>query len=167
MPVKETLDRKTKDLLKRLRDHWTGQGTKHRTGESLEQIELFELRYQIRLPPDLRGYFASIDGMEYGDTDADMFSFLRLKKIQRVPEELALFGGCPDYRHIVLTLPDSRSWFVIVDFMILSSVIAIQLNAAVDNTPVISISSGKDFRTVAPSFSAFLEVYMANWNELI
>jgi hypothetical protein len=155
-------DPKTIALIDRLSGYWMQQRIKIRPGVSLQQIESFESRYLVRLPPDLRRYFATVDGMDEGETDPDMFSFLPLKAVKSIPEELAHFCGIPDYREIMRSLPDPQRWFVIVDYLIASSVYAIRLSAIPEDTPVLWIGSGKDQRVVAPSFSAFVEAYLAN-----
>jgi hypothetical protein len=155
-------DAETLALIDRLRGYWMQKGIKIRPGVSLQQIESFESRYLVRLPPDLRRYFDTVDGMEEGETDTDMFSFLPLKAVRAIPEELAHFGGIPDYREIIRSLADPHRWFVIVDYLITSAVYAIRLSAVPENTPVLWIGSGKHHRIVAPSFSGFLEAYLAN-----
>ena len=110
-------------------DSWSQQGVRIRSGASIDRIERFESQYQIRLPTDFRHYLATVDGMDQGRMDENMFSFLSIDAIKSIPEELANFGGIPDYRDIVRTLPDPQHWFVIVDFLISSAVYAIRLSA--------------------------------------
>lgn len=155
-------DSETTALIERLRGYWMHRGIKIRSGVALQQIESFESRYQIRLPPDLRGYFATVDGMEDGETDPDMFSFLPLKAVKSILEELAHFAGIPDYREIMRSLPDPNCWFVIVDYLISSAVYAVRLSADPGDTPVLWIGDGTHHRVVASSFSGFLEAYLAN-----
>lgn len=149
-------------LLDRLRGHWMQKGIKTRPGVSPQQIESFESRYLVRLPLDLRGYYATVDGMEEGETDPDMFSFLPLKAVKSVSEELAQFGGIPDYRQITRSLADPHRWFVIVDYLIGSAVYATRLSANGEAAPVLWIGDSEHQRVVSPSFSEFLEVYLAN-----
>ena len=157
----------TATLIERVRAHWMEKGTKTQPGVPLQQIHSFESRYLVRLPPDLRAYYATVDGMEEGEIDSDLFSFLPLKAVRAVPEELAHFGGIPDYREIVWTLPEPHRWFVIVDYLIRSAVYAIHLSATEEPSPVLWIGGGKHHRIVAPSFSGFLEAYLANPHDLL
>jgi hypothetical protein len=120
---------RTTALIERLKSHWLKNGLKVRPGESPQQIEEFESEYKVRLPVDLREYFTAVDGMDEGEIDNDCFSFLPLQAVRSVPEELAHFGGIPDYTQIMRTLADSHSWFVIIDYMICSAVFAIRLSA--------------------------------------
>lgn len=160
-------DLETAALIDRLKAYWMEQGVKARPGVSLQDVQLFESRYLVRLPSDLRNYYAAIDGMEDGATDPDMFSFLPLKAVRAVPEELAHFGGVPDYREIVRSLAEPHRWFVIVDYLITSAVYAIRLSATDEPTPVLWIGSGKHHRVVAASFSGFLGAYLTNPLELL
>jgi SMI1/KNR4 family protein SUKH-1 len=148
-------------LIERLKSHWLHDQIRLRPGVSFQQIEAFESRYHVCLPPDLREYFTSVDGMDEGAADAEWFFFLPLEAVKSVPEELAHCGGIPDYTEIVRTLPDSHSWFVIVDFVIHSAVFAIRLSADVVPTPVRWIGDGTHHHVVAPSFSDFVEAYLA------
>jgi hypothetical protein len=148
-------------LLHRLMGYWMQQGLRIRTGVSFQEIDSFESRYRVRLPADLRSYYVTIDGMEEGETDPNVFWFLPLKAVKSIPEELAHFGGIPDYRDITRSLADPHRWFVIVDYLITSAVYAIRLSATDESTPVLWIS-GSRHRIVAPSFSGFLEAYLEN-----
>lgn len=155
------------ELIDRLRNHWLAQKVRIRSGVPLDQIDSFERHYQVRLPPDLRRYFAALDGMEPGETDPEMFSFLPLHSVKPIPEEIAHFTGIPDYTAIMETLPHSHRWFVFVDYLISSAVYAIRLSAPKDGTPVLWVGSGRDHRGVASSFAGFVEVYLANPFDLL
>jgi SMI1 / KNR4 family (SUKH-1) len=154
------------DLIDKLKAQWSLRGIKTRHGVSLETIEAFESRYRVRLPDDLREYFIGVDGMEPGEMDADMFAFLPLAAVKSVPEELADFAGVPDYTETVRILPDPQHWFVIVDYLVRSAVFAIRLSDDPGSTPVVWIGDGRRHRLVAPSFSTFLEAYLADPDDL-
>jgi hypothetical protein len=77
--------------------------------------------------------------------------------VKSVPEELADFGGIPDYRKIAKTLPQPASWFVFADFLIYSAAFAIRLSAGRDDAPVLWIGDGTTHNVVANSFSSFLD----------
>ena len=157
----------TSALIKKLKASWTEKGIDLRPGVSLWEIETFESRYQVRLPHDSRAFYSTIDGIKEWETDPDHFSFFQLSKVKNVTEELAHFGGIPDYREIVLSLEESQRWYVIVDFLITSAVYAIRLSATDDPTPILWIGDGQNHRIVASSFSAVLEAYLANPHDLL
>ena len=108
---------KSMNLIDQVKDSWLSNGIKIRPGAALKQIEAFEVKYSVRLPLDLRAYFMAVDGMEPGEMDPGMFAFLPLSAVKSIPQELALFGGTPDYREIKQTLIDPHRWFVIVDYL--------------------------------------------------
>jgi hypothetical protein len=146
------------DLIDRLTNHWLANNVRIKSGVPLDQIDL---------PPDFRGYFAAIDGMEQGETDSEMFSFLPLHSIKPIPEDIAQFGGTPDYTEIMKTLPDPDRWFVFVDYLLYSAVYAIRLSAPTESTPVLWVGSGRHHRVVASSFSGFVEIYLTNPHNLL
>ncbi len=100
--------------------------------------------------------------MEVGEMDLGMFSFLPLKAVKSIPEELAHAGGIPDYREIVRTLPEPNNWFVIVDYLISSAAYAIRLSTDRGDTPVVWIGDGTHHRVVATSFRGLLDAYLEN-----
>lgn len=148
-------------LIEKLKDCWRQNGCTIRAGSSQAEITAFEQRYSVRLPSDLRTYFATVDGMAEGESDANMFSFFPLKQVKSIPEELADFGGIPDYSGIMRSLPDPQHWFMIADYLIASAVFAVCLHAAADETPIVWIGSGNEHQVIAGSFSKFVEIYLA------
>jgi hypothetical protein len=154
-------------LFDKVRAYWLEKGVKPRPGLSTEQIQVFEARNQIHLPPDLSAWYTTTDGMDDGESDPDMFCFLPLKAVKPIPEELADFGGKQGYRGIMRSLPEPHRWFVIVDYFIRSAVYAIRLSATAEPAPILCIGSGQEHRLVATSFSRFLEVYLANCYDLL
>jgi len=153
-------------LVERLKGHWLEKRIRIQAGASLDQVKSFESHYQVCLPQDLRDYFTTVNGMEKGEIDEELFSFLPLQAVKSIPEELGQFGGIPDYTQITRSLPDARRWFVIVDYLICSAVYAIRLSAELESTPVMWIGDGTHYREVAPCFSGFLESYMTNPRDL-
>ena len=147
-------------LPERLRERWAVCGVQIRPGVRPKEIRAFESRYRVALPPDLRDYFMTVDGMERGDGDEDMLEFLHLGAVKSVPEELANFRGIPDYGNIVNTLSNPEQYFVIADFMITSHVYAIRLSDdASEETPVVLVR-GDIHRRIAGSFTEFGERYL-------
>ena len=153
-------------LIERLKSRWSQCNIRHRLGVSREEIQLFEARYQVCMPLDMREFFTTVDGMGENEMDDDCFSFHRLCDVKSVPEELANFGGIPDYRKIMDTLPQPALWFVFADFLIYSAAFAIRLSAGGDGAPVVWIGDGTRHHIVANSFSSFLHIYLTAPDEL-
>lgn len=152
----------TRTLLTKLSAYWTQTNASIKPVSSDLEIEAFESLHRIRLPADLREYFATVGGMEENTFDENMFSFIPLNKVKSIPEELASFCGLPDYTGIISSIPDPSHWFVIVDFLISSAVFAIRLDRVSEHAPVIVIYDGTNYRVVASSFTNFLEAYLSN-----
>jgi hypothetical protein len=154
-------------LGERLKSYWDSTGIKVRLGTSQQAIESFELKYNICLTQDLRDYHSIVDGMEDGESDNSMLSFLSLSSIKSVMEDLIEFGGIPDYRKLKDCLPQTHRYFVFADYLIRSHVYAIRLSPNRSNaTPVIWIC-GKHWRMIASSFSDFVEKYLTDKNAIL
>jgi cell wall assembly regulator SMI1 len=165
--MKTRIDPESFALIRRLQDYWVRNGIQLRSGAATKQIDSFEDRYSVQLPVDLRHYFEAVDGMDRGDADTNMFSFLPLEHVRPVTEELAHFRGIPDYRTITKTLPEAEHYFVIIDYMIWSAAYAIDLNRTNQIGGIIRICNGTSYFEVAKSFSEFLELYLIDWQRLI
>ncbi len=44
-------------------EYWSSKNMSIRNGSTEQQIEAFEIRYHVVLPPDMRDYFLHVDGM--------------------------------------------------------------------------------------------------------
>jgi SMI1 / KNR4 family (SUKH-1) len=162
MANESTATREPNDLTKRLIKHWAGMGVKTRPGATAAQIKRFESRYQVVLPPDLYEYFAAVDGMEEGEYWDD-FTFLPLRAVKSIPEIIGQDSGGYE---IMPILPDPERWFVVVDYMLWAALYAIRLSPVVEDSPVLW-RGDYEHRIVAASFSAFLEAYMTNPDNLL
>jgi len=147
----------TAALIRRLKNHWSDGRVKIRPGVSRQQIEEFESQYNVRMPLDLREYFASVDGTEKDTCDSKIFSFLRLEAVRSLTEVLGEYVHHHENRRM---LPEPDRWFVIVDYCISAEIFAIRLSAVAEGNPFLRFCDG--YEIVAPSFSGFLETYLSN-----
>jgi hypothetical protein len=144
-------------LGERLRMRWISAGIAARPGVAPEEIRAFESRYGALLPPDLRDYFSTVDGMEWGKSDEEMLEFFHLGAVKSIPEDVATW---PRWRNIVNTLPNPERYFVIADFMLSSHVFAIRLSeAGTEPAPVLGVLNDHYWQS-AESFTHFLEQYL-------
>ncbi len=126
-----------------------------RTGVNPTEIQSFESKYRVRLPGDLREYLLTIDGME-DELDAGINRFWPLAMIKPVHEELSDIN------------PDRWAYpgcFLFVDHLILSLAWAVELRNEPSELsgPVFQVTGGDHpVRQIAPSFAAFLEMYLQN-----
>jgi hypothetical protein len=151
-------------LSERLRDRWVEMGIPVRPGVSWEEIGAFESRCGVRLPPDLRDFYMTVDGMESGRSDPDLLKFLHLAAVVSVSEGwLDQCRNVPEYANAINTFPDPERHFLIADFMFSSHVYAIRLgNDTCEKWPVFGVMvEGTFYWPVADSFTEFGEKYHA------
>ena len=126
----------------------------------MSELEFFATRYHVSLPDDFYEYFATVDGMDEGVMDEDMFWFMPLGKVKSVPEWLSEMKG--EYSELLKSLANAALCFVFIDYLISSRVYAIQLSMNADNqTPIIWID-GPRYSVIASSLSEFLERFLAD-----
>jgi hypothetical protein len=140
-----------------LRKCWLRQGVGLNPGASADDLAAFEARYHVRLPSDLRDYFAAVNGFGgsgFG-TDGEGITFLGLGEVKPLSEYWS-----PD-------VPDADDYFVLADFDISAHVYAIRLlNNSGAGNPVVVVYDGRPVE-VAGSFSEFAEGYLENNNAVL
>ena len=70
----------------RLVGYWTGLGCTLAPGVPSQQIAEFEMRYHLRLPPDLREYVTLCDGLSAesgGQWDSDVLGLIEFWPLDR------------------------------------------------------------------------------------
>ncbi len=155
------------ELIEILRARWSAEKIPYGPSATEDELAEFEGRYSIRLPDDLRLYFSQLGGMSDWWMGEDSITFFPLRMVKSVAEDLANFGGIPDYRAISQTLDDCPHWFVIADFLITSQVFAIHIAESIHPTPVIVIYGEGDYQVSASSFTAFLSRYLVNSDDVL
>ncbi|HMG18580.1 MAG TPA: SMI1/KNR4 family protein [Gemmatimonadales bacterium] len=137
-------------ILRDLTDAWTVMGFARARPADEPQINEFETKYHVRLPPDFRAYVASLNGGESGrdgPMDSSQIAFWRLDQIEPLVKESS--DGPP-----VL--------FVFADFLIDSHAYAIQLSDDPNTPTPVFIDWGERTEKVADSFSSFIHSYLSN-----
>jgi cell wall assembly regulator SMI1 len=134
-----------------LKRFWLRQGMKLNAGASEAELAAFEHKYNIRLPEDLREYFAAVngfDGSEHWMTDENVITFLSLSEVKPLSEYWS-----PD-------VADADSYFVFADYSISAHVYAIRLwNDLGNGNAVVVAYDGKPIE-VANSLAKFAEGYL-------
>jgi hypothetical protein len=135
-----------------LRKFWLRQGIKLNIGAT-EELGAFEVKYHVRLPLDLRAYFAAVngfDGSEAWMADNNVITFLQLDEVKPLGEYWS-----PE-------LADANSYFVFADYSLGAHVYAIRLakDSGTGNAVVVLYDSNPI--KVANSFSEFVEGYLEN-----
>jgi hypothetical protein len=137
-------------ILRDLADAWSVMGFVPARPADESQINEFEAKYGVRLPPDFRAYVASLNGGESGrdgPMDSASIAFWRLDQIEPLNDGK---GDGP------------LDLFVFADFLIDSHNYAIQLSDDANKPTPVFIDWGKRIEKVADSFSAFIHGYLSN-----
>jgi hypothetical protein len=157
------------DLIDRLKARWIADGLTLRPGASPGALDAFEARYRVVLPSAFRRYLAAVDGMT-GDQDRDYPSDRYCYCFWGLP---ALLSVRDYWSYQVPGQPTAGDgtdwtdrWFPFADFLINSHAYAIRLTADPDDGgPFCLWDFGQERYAVAPSFEAFLEIYVAGSNQ--
>jgi len=131
-------------LVDRLQSFWASVGVRARPGAPFEALDAFDRRHGVTLPPDLRAYFAASDGMQPDARDDLFFRFLPLAECLPVAER----GGPP-------------STFAVAEHSLGGFFYVVRLDADPEVADVVSLWDDDEVWTVAPSFAAFLELYLS------
>lgn len=141
------------DIGPRLVELWRDFGVTIRPPARPETIHAFESRYGVTLPDDLRAYFLTVDGIE-GELDSGTNRFWPLEMVKPVEEELSerhgdrtAYPGC----------------FFFADHCIWCFAWAVRLDresAAVSGPVFLVTASDTPGHQIAPSFAAFVEMYL-------
>ncbi|MFO0808902.1 MAG: SMI1/KNR4 family protein [Gemmataceae bacterium] len=143
-----------------IRKRWQAAGIAPRPGAAAADIDAFERRHGVRLPAEVREFYAHVDGMPPGAWDEDLLSFWPLAEVGPVPALLSGCRGIPDYGGIERSLPDAGSYFVFADHSIWVHVYAVRLSADPSAPcPVVWIAGGSTWAEMAMSFGEFLRRY--------
>lgn len=144
----------------RLRNRWLSQGVEINPGVSGEDLAAFEAAYKISLPPDMRDYFLSVNGMAEGVSDSALISFWPLNEVKPIPETAPGYSD-PSY------IPESESIFLFADFCIWSHAYAIRLcNSQAASNPIFVIGCERPIM-LFNSFSQLVNEYLIDPDRLL
>src|SRR5262249_3912041 len=113
---------------------WKEQGIACPAGVALADVRAFEDRYHVLVPPAMREYFLTVNGMGPPNVcDDDLFNFFPLQDLITVAERL------PDRRS---TFAEASKYFMFADHSISLPTYAIRLSSSPDAaSPVASVYS--------------------------
>jgi hypothetical protein len=151
-----------KSAVQDLIEYWKSQGIRAPMGNSDDAILEFEAQNNVHLPADMREYFRATNGMPGVGRGCDNngFRFWPLNEVAAVPVRC----GEKD-----VSLPESahlEQHFLFADYFEWSWAYAIDLSGRdPGGQPVIHIGTLEP-KTVARSFSQFLELYLRDAKDL-
>ena len=140
-----------------LKQFWLHQGIKLRRGATEEEFAAFELKYNIRLPADLREYLATIDGFdgsEHWMTDNEVITFLGLDEMKPVSEYWSR------------DVADANNYFVFADYSLAVHVYAIRLSSNSSDSNDVVVLYDRPVK-LARSFSEFVIGYLENCESVL
>ncbi|MFL9485559.1 hypothetical protein ACI6Q2_22450 [Chitinophagaceae bacterium LWZ2-11] len=129
-------------------------------------LSSFELENALLMPSDLVEYFKLIDNAA-NELSKDLSQFYTFDQFKSIKNELAHWGGVPDYRNIVNTLVQHENCFVFADYMSHLFAYAIRLYPNKTEVNEVYMICGDKHKIVANSFSGFLDLYFNNSLELV
>jgi hypothetical protein len=145
----------------KIKRYWLSMGLSVPSGATERKLKAFEYQYRVLLPPDLRNYFSTVNGMSLywpDSQDKEGFSFWPLEKVKNVQEEAENHSVKE-----VFEFPDAISYFIFADYLDWSWSYAIRLsNSVSESTPVFLIGKEIVPIQVANSYSEFVELYFAD-----
>ena len=140
------------EVLIRQANHWRTHGAAPGSGVHETEIAAFEVRHGVRLPRELREYFATLNGLAHGrdDMDNETIGFWRLAQVASIVEEAPGAG-----------IPEPGRCFVIADYLIGSHFYVARLPDDPAAPAEILWVWHSGFGRLAASFAEFVELYMA------
>ena len=141
------------NLLTRLAEHWRTHGAEPGAGAPEAEIAAFEARHGVRLPRELREYFATLNGLAHGRDDMtdEPIGFWRVVEVAPIAQEAPDAG-----------IPAPERCFVIADYLIGSHFYVARLPEDPAAAAEMLWVWRDGFGVLAPSFAEFLERYMAS-----
>jgi hypothetical protein len=141
--------------------YWKSEGISTTTGNSSDSLDEFENRNAIKLSKDFRHYLTAVGGMPPGSNgDTKGFHFWTLSDLKPVTVICAETGvPLPEAEHL-------EKHFVFADYREWSWAYAIDFSGPAEGDhPVIHVGTLRP-KTVARSFSEFLDLYLRDALEL-
>jgi hypothetical protein len=137
----------------KLKAQWQRDGSVLRPGALEADLEAFEVRYGLRLHPEMRAYLGLVDGQDEMDP-ASYIRFWTLAEIKTAAEELKQPGGMAGR---------TAGWFVFADFLIWSHAYVIRLSHDPQADAPVGLCHGTlpsdgAFPLIARSFGEFVDL---------
>ncbi|MDB4908080.1 MAG: Cell wall assembly/cell proliferation coordinating protein [Gemmatimonadetes bacterium] len=140
------------ELLSALGAYWRSKGAEPAGGASPAEIAAFERDRGVRLPADVRDYFATLNGIQDASWDDEFIAFWPLHRVRSVAAELGHQEAVP---------ARAAEFFCFADYSIWCNAYAVRLSTdGAAPTEVVAVYSGHDLVPAASSLSAFLRHYL-------
>jgi hypothetical protein len=138
-------------LLKQLLQQWRFEDIQYLKGESIEAIHHIEESLGYCFPSEFVDYLQTVNGMEEGESDNDLFYFWSSELIKSEVKEFKTAG------------PDSI-FIGFADRIVIDSVYMIEVSKVRKVSGRVSIKK-RDNQIIAPNFKVFLNNYLNNLDQ--
>ena len=152
----------------RLKEYLVSQGVPCDAGVSERRIAQFESRTGVRVPPEVRDYFTTMDGSAGAYADG-LIRFWGLDEVKSVAEEIP--GDAPSSAAVIqafyrVPIEGADHYFVFADAMHEAQLYAIHLSSTTGEDNEIVLLDGSAPIPVANSLSQFIERYIDSPEQL-
>lgn len=130
-----------------LRAKWLEAGIAVQDGIAPAALDRLEKKRQISLPSEFKDYLLTVNGMQDGQVDEDLISFLSLETIDQEANYKEISGN--------------EAELVIAEYSIYSHTYVMRISRNGDRSPVF-VTDGEHEKRIAASFKDFLSEYLAN-----
>lgn len=138
-----------------LKRHWASHDVEINAGVSEAELKAFEEKYGVVLPDDLRDYFRCVNGMPPDVVDDGMMRFWMLEEIEPLKQ------GAPQYSDGTY-VQNPETLFLFADYSIWAHAYAIRLgNEGLESNDVVIIGYESP-KSIANSFSRFVDTYLTS-----
>lgn len=135
-----------------LQRHWALHQVDANAGVSREELNAFEAKYGVVLPPDMRSYFLCVNGMASDVVDEELIRFWMLDEVKPLNE------GAPEFSN-PLYIQRPESMFLFADYSLWAHAYAIRLESVPLQSNEVCIIGIERPITIANSFSEFVAHY--------
>jgi hypothetical protein len=142
----------------RAKSYWSRHGVKLRSGVAEQDIVAFEKKFGVRLPQDVREFFAVVDGMDDSASlvsDDNGITFLPLGNVTPLT---AKWTQC--------SFKDAGAFFIFADYSLSAHVYAIRLSVEANTSTSVIVVYDQNPIKVADSYAEFMHEYLSG-NELV
>ena len=145
--------------IERLKNHWISHGLRFNAGVSIATLVAFERKFGVSLPPKLRDYFLSMNGMPEDVSDDEMIRFWTLDEVKPLPI------GAPSFARSEY-IENPESLFLFADHSLWAHAYAIRLFPDALTRNDVFIIGGTNPILIFKSFGEFIESYLTDKDRL-
>lgn len=133
------------------------------TPSNIEEIKIFQKKYNVEIPQDLRNYYLDINGCGNGTLN-NLYEFYSIHRTKKIHEELINWKGIPDYSKLNFIGMENVFVFGAYEFNLYA--FGIKLHQNLSSETSVFILCGENFRLIANNFTEFVDLYLNRPEEI-